>query len=453
MNALVTQLPPGEQLRFANACHKAIEAVQKGTPGAALPYLEEALGINRDPAVLGNYGDALARCGRIDEGKAAFEEAVELAPHYAMGHYNLGVMHDQLADYEAARTHYLNSLECRVEAAALNNLGNACTYTLRLGEAEDAYRRAIKFGYFDALWNLSLCLMMQGKWREAWQLYEHRPQMREYRAHPQLWRGESVAGKKLLVVTEQGLGDTVFALRYIPVLRALGCQVTIACEPNMVRLIQSSFPSAEDLPPVMVMDRTAGAIPPAEPDYVTLAMSIAGYLTPDGVGPNEPYLRAMGSRLAGFTVGICWNGSTTVGLPRERNIPLKMLAPLAAIEGVRLVSLQKGNAAAEMEDCGFEVRDAMAGVRDVYDTASVIASLDMVVSVDTLIPHLAAALGKPVWLMNRYASCWQWGTPAYDPCLYSCVAQFRQPAWGEWRPVVEQVAAGLEFVVKQRGVA
>jgi Tfp pilus assembly protein PilF len=436
-------------MRFANASHKAIEAVQKGTPGEAIPYLEEALSISRDPAVLGNYGDALARCGRIPEAKAAFEEAIALAPHYGMAHYNLGVMHDKMDDYEASRQHYLDALECRVEATTLNNLGNACTYLLRMAEAEDAYRRAIKFGYFDALWNLSLCLMMRGKWREAWQLYEHRPQMREYRTHPMLWRGESIAGKRLLVITEQGLGDSVFMLRYIRPLRELGAQVTIACEPALTRLIQSSFPPADNLPPVMVMDKSQQ--PHESPDYVTLAMSLPGYLSPDGVGPADPYLHAAGATMTGFNVGICWNGSTVVGPPKERNIALKLLAPLAAIDGVRLVSLQKGNAVAEMDDCGFEIHDAMAGARDVYDTACVIASLDLVISVDTLIPHLAAALGKPVWLMNRFMSCWQWGTPEYDPSLYGgLVAQFRQPAWGEWGPVVQQVTAGLEYVARSR---
>ena len=158
-------------------------------------------------------------------------------------------------------------------------------------------------------------------------------------------------------------------------------------------------------------------------------------------------------------VGLCWNGSTVTGPPAERNIPLKMLEPLSRVPGVKLVSLQKGEAAAEMADCGFEVADAMSACRDVYDTACVIASLDLVVTVDTLIPHLAGALGKPVWLMNRWMSCWQWGTPdmpdkrcfAFDPHLYTTLSQFRQPARGEWAPVVESVAFGLRNVARSMG--
>lgn len=442
----------GDVMRWQAFNAQAIKAVQAGNPGEAVLRLEEALTIHRDPYVLGNYGDALARSGRIADAKGAFLEALELKPDYDMAHYNLGVVHDQEGDYEASREHYLNALSCRVTAAALNNLANAETFTLRLADAEHHYRKAVKQGYFDAFWNLGLCLMMQGKWAEGWDLYEHRPQMRDMAGHPLRWRGENVAGKKMVILTEQGLGDTVYVLRYIPMLRERGAHLMIGCESTLKRLVEAMCPASDTLPPVRVFDRMSQQL--NEPfDYLTNAMSLPGYLTPEGTGSQHPYLVARAARSEGFTVGLCWNGSTVVGPPKERNIPLKLLKPLSEIEGVKLVSLQKGNAAAEMDDCGFEIHDAMSGAHDVYDTACVIASLDLVITVDTLIPHIAGGLGKPTWLLNRYMSCWQWGTQDYDPKLYASVVQFRQKVARDWTSPITHVTYGLKHLAESMGLA
>jgi hypothetical protein len=445
-------LSHGDLMRYQAFNGKAVKCVQDGNPGGAIPILEEALSILRDPAVLNNYGDALARCGRLNDALAAFDESIERSPTYAQAHYNRGVVLDQLDRWDDARESYLKSIASRVTAAACNNAGNACTYTLRLPEAERLYRMAIKHGWADSRWNIAMALMMQGKWREGWDQYHWRPQMADYHKHEFLWKGEDLAGKVLVVLTEQGLGDGIFALRYVAQLRSSGLKhLVIACEKTMIRLVQAMCPHEEHLPDVTVIDRQA--MQWNQPfDYVTLAMSLPGYLTPDGTGPNAPYLKAEGVKLKGqLTVGLCWNGSTIVGPPKERNIPLAMLKPLSEIPGVRLVSLQMGNAVDEMADCGFDIADSMTGVKDMYDTACLVASCDLVISVDTMIPHLAGALGVPCWLMNRYMSCWQWGTPDYDPVLYSTVSQFRQESPRAWDNVVERIAFGLRVVATATG--
>lgn len=447
MSALPQPLSSGEALRFQASNAQGIKAVQSGNPGLAIPHYREALEISRDPMVLMNLGDSLARCGQFAEAMDAFEEAIALNPAYDQCWYNLGVVREQTCDYEGAREAYRGALDRRVVAATLNNLANVETWLVRLEEAEDHYRAAIKHGYGDAFWNLALCLLMQGKYTEGWNLYHFRPQMRSMMDRPQLWRGESLRGKTLLVVTEQGLGDSIFALRYVPVLRAQGARLLIACDAGLKRIIEVMVSGADPaLPPVMVIEKGVNATLPAMAfDYETLAMSIPGYLTPDSTGSGAAYLKALPVPMPGtsLNVGLCWNGSTAVGVPAERNIPLAALAPLAAIPGVRLVSLQKGDGVEEMASCGFTIADPMAGARDVYDTASVIASLDLVITIDTLIPHLAGALGKPTWLLNRFASCWQWGTPKYEPRLYATVQQFRQSRRGDWAPAVEQVTAAL----------
>lgn len=439
-------------MRYQAFNGKAVKCVQDGNPGGAIPILEEALTILRDPAVLNNYGDALARCGRLPDALAAFDESIERSPTYAQAHYNRGVVLDQLDRWEESRESYLKSIASRVTAAACNNAGNACTYTLRLPEAEKLYRMAIKHGWKDARWNMAMSLMMQGKWTEGWNQYHWRPQMTDYHDHEALWKGEDLKDCVLVVLTEQGLGDSIFALRYVPMLRASGLKhLVIACEKTMVRLVQSMCPHEAHLPDVTVIDRQA--MQWNQPfSYVTLAMSLPGYLTPEGTGPNTAYLKAAGVKIPGqLTVGLCWNGSTVVGPPKERNIPLSLLRPLSEIPHVRLVSLQMGNAVDEIGDCGFEIADSMSGVRDVYDTACLVASCDLVVSVDTMIPHLAGALGVPCWLMNRYMSCWQWGTPEYDPMIYETIAQFRQERPREWASVVERLEYGLRNVASAYG--
>lgn len=421
----------------------ALKAVNEGNPGKAIDHLEEALAVFENGHLLSNYGDALARCGRLQEAKVAFERAMVLDPGFVDAPYNLGVMYEQLDDLPAAREAYQRSLGIRVTAKALNNLGNVHTRLLELALAEDCYRAAIKHRYSDARWNLALCLMTQGKWRDGWDHYEYRPQRAVVDDSPQLWRGEDVRGKTLLVLTEQGLGDSVFSFRYLPMLKEAGARLVIACEGPLTNLLK-----AMDVGEVI---EKGGVAQNVAADYVTLAMSIPGYLTPDGTGPNEPYLNVPRvTRLRDeMLVGLCWNGSTVVGAPAERNIPLAMLKPLSEIKGVKLVSLQKGNAVGEMEDCGFEISDSMAAARDVFATAKVIASLDLVITIDTLIPHLSGAIGTPTWLMNRHASCWQWGTPAYDPHLYSTIAQFRQVRRGDWTEVVAHVTHGLKHVAAE----
>ena len=446
MSALPAPIATSDALRFQAANAQGVKAVQAGTPGIAIPYYEEAISICEDALIFGNYGDALARCGRMDEARRAFERSLELNPDYDQSWYNLAVTFEKGYDYQEARRCYLEALRCRVTPTTLNNLGNIDHWLVNLEQSESWYRAAMKHGYMDSLWNLSLCLLMQGKYVEGWDWYAFRPQMAQMRNSPQMWRGESVRGKVVVVITEQGLGDTVFALRYIPILREKGARVIAICDPGLKRLIQAqAADSPEHWLPIMVVDKSeTGTAPVGQFDYETLAMSLPGYLTPDGPGPNGPYLKARGVAMpTGLNVGLCWNGSTSVGIPAERNIPLAMLKPLSEIPGVRLVSLQKGDGVDEMASCGFEVHDAMAGVQDVYDTACVIDSLDLVITIDTLIPHLAGALGKPTWLMNRFASCWQWGTPKFEPKLYSTVHQFRQSKRGDWAPVVEQVTLAL----------
>ncbi|HUP07671.1 MAG TPA: tetratricopeptide repeat-containing glycosyltransferase family protein [Caldimonas sp.] len=449
--AVATPIATSDALRFQAANAQGIKAVQAGTPGKAIAYYLEALEILRDPLVLDNLGDAYARSGELDKARAAFEEAISLKPDHAQAHYNLAVVHEQREDYEAARTCYRNSLACRVLPNAENNLGNVEFWLVHLEAAEACYRSAVKHGYGDAIWNLSLCLLMQGKYREAWDWYDLRPQMVAMRGRERQWRGDVLHDKTLVIVTEQGLGDSIFMLRYIPLLRRQGARLKIVCDPGLRRIIQRQLHDDDpELPPAEVLDKTATgtvAIPGDAFDYETLAMSIPGYVSPDGTGPNTPYLKAPTIPLAGgVKVGLCWNGSTAIGAPAERNIPLKALAPLAEIPGVVLYSLQKGDGVDEIADCGFKIVDAMQGVTDVYDTATIIASLDLVITIDTLIPHLAGALGKPTWLMNRFASCWQWGTEKFDPKLYATVQQFRQPRRGDWAPVVEQVTAALRHL-------
>lgn len=453
--AAVMQPPVSDMLRYQAANAQGIKAVQAGTPGKAIAFYEEALTILRSPEVLDNLGDALARSGRLEEARAAFEESVELRADNPNAWYNLAVTLEQFMDFEGARSAYRNALACRVMPQALNNLANVEHWLVHLPEAERLYRSAIKHGYGDAIWNLSLTLLMQGKYAEGWDWYTFRPQMRDMRERSKLWRGDSVHGKRLLIVTEQGLGDSVFAMRYLPLLRRQGASLIVACDPGLKRLMQAMLEDDEPgLPPCMVLEKGPSgslSVDQSAFDYECLMMSLPGYLSPDGTGPNGRYLKALGVAMPKtLNVGLCWNGSTALGMPAERNIPLAALKPLSEIPGVRFVSLQKGDGVDEIAGCGFEVHDAMAGAHDVYDTACVIESLDLVITIDTLIPHLAGALGKPTWLLNRFSSCWQWGTPAFDPKLYASITQFRQAKRGDWAPVVEQVTAALRSLAESR---
>ncbi len=256
------------------------------------------------------------------------------------------------------------------------------------------------------------------------------------------WTGkEDLAGKTLFIEAEQGLGDTIQFCRYAPLAADLGARVILTVQPSLVRLLQTLDPRLEIL-----------AVPalPLEFDYhiALLSLPLAFETRLANIPAIIPYLRAEPDRVArmrarigreGFKIGLCWQGSYIAG---ARSFPLRCLEGVACLPGVRLISLQKGDGVEQLDTLpdGMTVETLGADFpEDFVDTAAAMEAMDMIISCDTSVVHLAGALGRPVWLAMRHAPDWRWLTDRADSPWYPGLQIFRQPAQNDWAGLFQEI--------------
>jgi Flp pilus assembly protein TadD len=449
------------------------------------------------PEAFYNLGIALKRRGRLEEACESLRRALELRPGFAEAHHDLGNVNRLLGRLEeaeechrsalAARPGYpeaqhalanLLAIAGRLEEAetglrkalaarpdlpgARCNLGWVLAEAGRLEEAEQSYRIALEQQPDDrtAAFNLSEVLLLRGDFSNGWELFEsrfegggaaHFEQSRELlRLLEKLprWDGASLQGRGILVWSEQGLGDTVMMMRYLPLLRQRGAvRIAVICPEELVRLVRTI--------PEVDYAASGGTIPLGGLSCHCPFMSLPCLFRTriDTIPGAVPYLnvppaldRAWAGRLADVPrprCGLAWAGSPKHGKDRARSIPLAHFAPLLKADNVTFFNLQKGPAAEELGSNGMRILDWMADCSDLLDTAALVAQLDLVISVDTVVAHLAGALGKPVWLLNRFGSEWRWLLEREDSPWYPTMRIFRQKARGDWAGVIEEAAAAL----------
>jgi len=358
-----------------------------------------------------DLAEALRQWGRLEEADLALPETVPAAARLRLLLARGALRRDQQ----------------RLEEAAAD-----CRAALRLAPKSHLAR-----------YNLGHALLTAGKLAEGFAAFEARVELARPRQPPgRAWEGGNPRGRHLLVVSEEGLGDTIQFARFLPRLARAGARVTLMTAPALLRLFGSLEGGIE-----LVSDRGA----PPRADGWALLMSLPRLL---GLGDlavlGAPYLRGDGDATArfasllpagGLRVGIAWAGSPTYGVDHLRSCPPAGLAPLMAVPGVQWVSLQLGAAADALPGARLAVFDG--DIKDMADTAALIGALDLVISVDTGVAHLAGALGKPVWLLNRFNTCWRWQTGADDSIWYGSMRQFRQSVPGEWGEPVARMAEAL----------
>ncbi|HEY9616241.1 MAG TPA: tetratricopeptide repeat protein, partial [Microcoleaceae cyanobacterium] len=488
---------------YANAHHNLGAVLFKQNRlEEAIPYYQQAISLMPEHVNARNsLGVALLRLEQLAAAKEQFETAIAIKPDYASAHDNLGTVLQRQGELDAAIEHYRQAIALKPDCAnAYSNLGAALKEQGKLAESIACYQEAIRLqpDHADAYNNYGGTLVEQGKFREAIGCYEqaihYRPDyadahlnlgiilltlgdfqrgFTEYHwrwqtkqcpdlRYPQaLWDGSDLQGKVVLLTAEQGFGDTLQFVRYAPLVAQRGGHVVIACQKPLLRLlntvagidrcvdrdrvdVQTHYHCPLlDLP--LILGTTLETIPhqvpylQAPPSGIRLPRGEAGRGDKEGGGDGE----------APFKIGIVWAANPSSSTASKRSCTLNDFLSLLKLPQVVLYSLQKDCPEADRPLLMAQERlyDLSDQLQDFGDTAAAIAQLDLVISVDTAVAHLAGALGKPVWTLLSYVADWRWLLDRTDSPWYPTMRLFRQPQPGDWHTIFQQVITALQQTI------
>ncbi len=426
-----------------------------------------------DPRLLLAYGEYLAGWWRPAESETVLRRGLRVRPNDLPTMNQLGIVLATLGRMDEALAIFRDVVAINpANHAAWANLGCALANEGAFEDSLAYYHRAIRLKPDDAQIRLnhSICLLKAGRMTQGWTEHEWRLSLPGHTDLPRrlllptLAPESDLSGSTVLVTQEEGYGDTLMYLRYVPLLADRGAQVVMWVPEALRRVAQRVEPRAIVL---------SGDVPNLEftwhCPFISLPRAFAG--TADASGRPAPYLRTDPVRVAamaallpvriGGRVGLVWGGAprpndpVAHGIDRRRSIGLAALAPLAAIDGVTFVSVQKGPYADQIADApsGLRLHDPMARVQDMDDTAGLLMSLDLVVTVDTSVVHLAGGLGRPTILLDRYDNCWRWLHGRTDSSWYPSLRIIRQSRPGDWTDVVARLVAMLTDMAANAGRA
>jgi tetratricopeptide (TPR) repeat protein len=426
---------------------------------------EEARTLNPDQAETHhNLGNILREQGKRAEALACYDEALRLRPDYAKALVNKGIALVAGGDVEPALACLRRAVELKPAfAEARNSLGTALSASGDVEGALEQYEIAIglKEDYPDAHWNRALVWLLQGDYAKGWPDYEWRWRCKRAFHVPAFtkprWDGGPPQEKTILLYAEQGLGDTLQFIRYAPIIQSRGARVVVQCQAALIPLLARCAGIDEIVP--------WGSPSPAFDTWAAF-MSLPALVgtTLETIPAHVPYLHADPAlvehwrqklaALDGFKVGIAWQGSTSHAWDGHRSVNLALFEELAKVPGVRLISLQKGAGSQQMQEVAnrFSVTDLGELDRTTgafMDTAAIMRSLDLVISVDTAIAHLAGGLNVPTWLPLHHTPDWRWLRVRGDSPWYPSARLFRQPSSGNWAPVFTEMAEALRETARK----
>lgn len=504
------QLESGNAREAAQSARQAVQSNPKrfaahmalGAALFAMHHFDQALGAFQEAVSLDStsgpayrrLGITLYQLGRIGKACEILLLADRLSPGDPETMNQIGMALERNGQYEESRQWFSRVAELQPQGAdALFHQANALEALDRFEEAIEVYRRAIALnprlwtvGYATALEKLGrtdeamehyqllkdlepnlpvghlfygMALLRKGRFTEGWPEYDWRrfaatAVPRNYRQP--LWRQQDIAGKRVLLYAEQGLGDTILTVRYVSLVLARGpAHVSLECQPELAQIFGRSFQQIEIV--------SQQAAPPEFDLHASLFdLPLIFNTTLETVPADVPYLKPSPEKIAswrdrlsggGIKVGLVWAGSGSNSLNRFRSMPLSAMAPLASLDAnaVRFISLQKGAPAKETANPppGMIIEDYTADLKDFDDTAALIACLDLVIAVDTAAAHLAGALGKETWLLLPFSWLfWLYLENRSDSPWYPATRLFRQTVRGDWAGPMKQIAAELQQLIQ-----
>lgn len=451
------RLKPDNAVAFSN---RGIALTELKRFDEALESFDRAIGLKPDYAEAhSNRGIALQQVERFDAAVESFDRAIAIMPNYAEAYSNRGMALKELRQFDAAVESYNKAIAIKPEyAEAYSNRGNALQQLKQIEDAVASYDRAIaiKPNYAEAHWNKSFASLVSGDLATGWELYEWRWKTERFKLSSQTysgaqWRGgEESRGKTILLHSEQGLGDTIQFCRYAPLVSGLGADVVLTVPKALAGLL-------ETLSGVSELIVEGEEVPKYDYQCPLLSLPLAFKTTLESIPQSMHYLSAdqdkveyWKSKLGEKTaprIGLVWSGKIRQNKDRSRSIPLdtfiKYLPP-----GFQYVCLQK-----EFYDIDLPVLETQDNIycpgdslNDFTDTAALCDLMDIVVSIDTGVAHLSAALGRETCILLQYVPDWRWLLDREDCPWYPSATLYRQSRIGDWDSVLENVRAKLERI-------
>ena len=405
-----------------NALHLlGLVKYQKNDSKEAIRLIQKAIELNPKIAVFyGNLGMVYDKLGLEEESIKSFEKAIEIDCNYPnsyTAYYNLGISFMNKREFEKSLKYFDKTIELNKD-------------------------------FFDAYWNRGLALLALGRFQEGFRDYEYRfkkksPTDSRVFNKPQ-WDGSCLKGKRILILSEQGFGDNIQFARYIPLIKEKGVYVLLECKKELIKLFEqlgiNEFVKKQNVPNLKF-------------DYYIHLMSLPRLFNTslENIPKNTPYLKADKELIEkfkkeincdSFKIGIAWQGNPEQENNKNRSASFENFKRLKEISGIKLFSLQKGVDFEKLND--FGVVDLSDKINDFADAAAVIENMDLIISVDTSVAHLAGAIGKPCWTLLCFNSDWRWLFNRKDCPWYSSMKLFRQKKQGDWDGVFEEVERELK---------
>jgi Flp pilus assembly protein TadD len=475
--------------RQPEALHRlGIVAQEAGNAELALRLIEAALRLDAGYAEAWfNRGVLLRKAGRMDEALQSTRLSLEILPSLAQAWDLIGQILKDTLDYTGAADAYRKAIALKSDCAPFHS--NHALLLMALDERAEAYRALRRaealdpagpalmlgnmlkaYGYperaadmfarargvdigdrqtaAEAAASEAMARLQIGDTARGWALWEQRPDLEASLNHLPLWQEERHGSKTstLLVYEDQGIGDALHFIRYLPLLRPFADRIVLRVRAPLRRLCADNFPGIDvigedDSMPASTARCRLASLPAL---FSALPKPPPPYLKAPANGPALP------DTLRAPRIGLCWAGNAQFNNDRQRSIPFPLLAPVLACGTEHFIPLQKERTG---EAVAAGLIDVSGSLRDMGDTAALVAALDLVISVDTAVAHLAGAMGKPVWLLLAFDNDWRWLIGRRDTPWYPTATLFRQKAPGDWGGVIAEVAETLSrLTAGNRGV-
>jgi tetratricopeptide (TPR) repeat protein len=429
----------------------------------AIIYYQKALQLNPNLSdAHNNLGLSLQEKGQLDEALAYYQKALQITPHDSKAYYNMGNTFIEKGHIDEAIACYQKALQLNPSYAdAYTNLGNALQEKGKLDEAIACYQNALQVdpNFANAHWNMSLALLLSVNFKQGWKEYEWRWKTKDFKKHcgfhqpsnflQPIWDGFDIAGLTILIYAEQGFGDIIQFIRYAPFVAQQGAKVIFECPKELKSLVQN-------VQGISQVIEYGEQIPQFDTHSPLLSLPLLFGTTLETIPARIPYISADSKFVekwrdeiqygnSKLKVGLVWSGNPKNIKFKYKSFPLETFTPVLKLKDITFYSLQKGEAAEQTKNLseGLNIIDFTNEINNFSDTAALIETLDLIISVDTAVAHLAGAIGKTVWTLIPYKPDWRWMLNREDSPWYPTMRLFRQSSRGNWESVIAKVKKEL----------